>query len=184
MRGIALILALAACGGSSIPNRASVTGKIEGTTPITATNAAAVVVNSGTHPTVDVLISNAADGCNANAGNLKSKQVLSLGVTSFAGAPLAAGDFGVYDQQSGSIPQDTMVLVDYGSTNEGCADTTPPNTLGASGHVALSKVSLAAGGSVQGTFDLLLQNGDHLKGTFDAPICGDRPDAGADAGCH
>ena len=97
MRGTAFILALAACGGSSIPNRATVTGKVDGTS-ITATNAAAVVVNSGAYPTIDVLISNAADGCNANAGNLKSKQVLSLGITSFGGTPLAPGDYGVYDQ--------------------------------------------------------------------------------------
>ena len=27
-------------------------------------------------------------------------------------------------------------------------------------------------------------DGDHLKGTFDAPVCGDRPDAGPDAGCR
>src|SRR4051794_6000464 len=183
MKGFTFLLLLAACGGSSVPNRATVTGKVEGSA-VTATNAAAIVVNSGAYPTVDVLISNAADGCGANAGNLKSKQVLSLGITAFGGTALAAGDYGVYDQASGNLPQGTMALVDYGSTNDGCADTTPPNTLGASGHVKLTSVSLTAGGNVQGEFDLFLQNGDHLKGTFDAPVCGDRPDGGADAGCH
>jgi len=48
----------------------------------------------------------------------------------------------------------------------------------------VTKMNVSAGGEVAGTFDLLLQNGDHLKGSFDAPLCGDRPDAGADAGCR
>ncbi len=45
-------------------------------------------------------------------------------------------------------------------------------------------MNLAPGGDIQGSFDVVLQNGDRLKGTFDAPLCGDRPDGGADAGCH
>jgi hypothetical protein len=183
MRKLAPILVLAACGGSSIPNRATVTGKVEGT-PLLTQNAAAIVVRTSGTPSVDVLISNVADGCNANAANLGDKQVLSLGVTSLAGSALDAGDFGVYDQQSGSIPSGTVVFADYHSTSAGCADTTPPNALGASGHVTVTKMNVTAGGEVAGTFDLLLQNGDHLKGSFDAPVCGDRADAGADAGCH
>jgi hypothetical protein len=183
MRKLAPILLLAACGGSSIPDRAAVTGKVAGT-PLLAQNAAAIVVRTSGTPTVAVLISNLADGCNANATNVKDKQVLSLGVSSLSGSALAAGDFGVYDQQSGTIPSGTVVFADYHSSSAGCADTTPPNTLGASGHVTVTKMNPGAGGEVAGTFDLLLQNGDHLKGSFDAPVCGDRPDAGADAGCR
>jgi hypothetical protein len=182
MKGSAFILVLAACGGSSVPNRAAVSGKVEGT-PLVTTNAVAFAVNGGV-PTVDVLISNQADGCGANASDLKSKQVLSLGITSLAGQSLATGDFGVYDQNSGSIPQGIVVFADYHSSNDACGDTTPPNTIGASGHVTVTKLSVAAGGSVQGSFDLLLQNGDRLKGTFDAPVC---QSGGADAGagtCH
>jgi hypothetical protein len=177
-----LMLVLAACGGTSVPVRATVTGKVDGAV-LTATNAVAFVLNSSA-PTVDILISNVADGCGANAADLKSKQVLSLGITSLGGAALAAGDFAVYDQNSGNIPQGTVVFADYHSTNDACRDTTPPNTVGASGHVAVTKMSLGAGGEVQGSFDLILQNGDRLKGTFDAPLCGS---TGADAGsaaCH
>ena len=184
MRGIAFIaLILAACGGASGGTRASVIGKVDGV-PVLATNAAAIVVRTTGTPSIDVLISNAADGCAANAANLRGKQVISLGVTSLTGAGLDAGDFGVYDQQSGNIPKGTVVFADYHSTTGACADSTPPNTLGASGHVTVTHMALAAGQSVTGSFDLLLQNGDHLKGTFDAPVCGDRPDAGPDAGCH
>ena len=180
MKGFTFLLLLAACGGSG-STRATVSGKVEGTS-LNISNSAAFVISG--RPGVDVLLSNAGDGCEANAANLKSKQVLSLGVTSLGGAALDAGTFGVYDQQSGNIPAGTVVFADYHSTNERCADTTPPNTLGASGKVTLTKVALGAGGEVSGSFDLLLENGDHLKGTFDAPVCGDRPDAGADAGCH
>ena len=177
------IAVAAACGGSSSSTRASVIGKVEGA-PLLTTNAAAVVLRTTGTPSVDVLISNAADGCAANAANLKSKQVLSLGVTSLNGAGLDAGDFGVYDQQSGNLPSGTVVFADYHSTNATCDDSTPPNTLGASGHVTVTHMGLTPGSNVTGSFDLLLQNGDHLKGTFDAPVCGDQPDAGADAGCR
>jgi len=177
MKGFTFLLLLAACGGSG-STRATVSGKVEGTT-LYISNSAAFVISG--RPGVDVLLSNAGDGCAANAANLKSKQVLSLGVTSLGSGALDAGTFGVYDQQSGNIPNGTVVFADYHSTNETCADTTPPNTLGASGKVTLTKVSSEA---VAGSFDVLLENGDHLKGTFDAPICGDRPDGGPDAGCR
>jgi hypothetical protein len=182
MRKMVCMLLLAACGGSSTPSRATVNGKVAGT-PILAQNAAAIVVRTSGTPTVDVLISNVADGCSANAANLRNKQVLSFGISSLSGSALAAGDFGVYDQQSGNIPSGTVVFAEYHSTNAGCADTTPPNTLGASGHVTVTKVNVGAGGEVAGTFDLLLENGDHLKGSFDAPVCGGIPDGGV-AGCH
>ena len=110
--------------------------------------------------------------------------MLSLGVTSLSGPPIDAGVFGVYDQQSGNVSSGTVVFADYHSTTAACADSTPPNTLGASGKVTVSHLGLTPGQSVVGSFDLLLQNGDHLKGTFDAPVCGDRPDAGPDAGCR
>ncbi|MFN2545857.1 MAG: hypothetical protein ABR567_00340 [Myxococcales bacterium] len=177
-----LAVLLAACGGSDL-NRASVSGKVEGTT-LNMRNSAAFVVRTTGTPSIDVVLSNVGDGCEATAANLKSKQVLELGVTSLGGALLDAGTFGVYDQQSGNIPQGTVVFADYHSTNETCADTTPPNTLGASGKVTLDRVTLGAGGEVSGTFDLFLENGDHLKGSFDAPVCGDGPDAGHDGGCH
>ncbi|SRR5260221_3135862 len=183
MRKLVAVLVLAACGGSSIPNRATVTGAVAGT-PLVAQNAAAIVVHGSVAPTVDVLVSNIADGCGADAANLKGKQVLSFGITSLSGSALAAGDFGVYDQQSGTIPSGTVVFADYHSTTAACGDSTPPNTLGASGHVTVTKMNVGAGGEVAGTFDLFLQNGDRLKGSFDAPVCGDLPAGGADAGCH
>ena len=182
MKGIAFLVLLAACGGSST-TRATVSGKVEGT-QLKVNNSAAFVVRTTGTPSVDVLLSNVADGCDANAANLKSKQVIPLGVTSLSGAALDAGTFGIYDQQSGNIPQGTVVFGDYHSTTDACDDSTPPNTLGASGKVTLTKVSLAQGGSVTGSFDVLLENGDRVTGTFDAPVCGDRPDGGADAGCH
>src|SRR5437016_4386914 len=183
MRGILFLLAAAtACGGSSAAHRAAVSGAVDGV-GVTATNAAALIVKTSGTPSVDVVITNAADPCAANDGNLKLKQVLSLGVTSLSGAPLATGNYGVYDQQSGNYPNGNVAFVDWHTTNEGCADTTPPNTLGASGKVTVSHVAISgAGAGVTGEFDLLLQNGDRLKGSFDAPMCPER--TATDAGCH
>ena len=182
LKGLWGVLLLAACGGSGV-SRASVSGKVEGTA-LQLTNSAAFVVRTSGTPSVDVVLSNLSDGCAALAANVKSKQAVELGVTSLSGAPLDAGVFGVYDQQSGNIPSGTVVFADYHSTSDTCDDTTPPNTLGASGKVTVSRISLGSGGDVAGSFDLLLENGDRIAGTFDAPVGPDRPDAGPDAGCH
>ena len=182
MRKMLLAVLLAACGGST-SNRASVSGKVEGTA-LHMNNASAFVVRTSGTPRVDGVLSTLDDGCAALAANVKNKQVIELGVTSLGGAALDAGTFGVYDQQSGSIPSGTVVFAEYHSTTGTCDDSTPPNTLGASGRVTLTKVSLTAGSDVAGSFDMLLENGDRLSGSFDAPVCGDRPDGGPDAGCH
>src|SRR5438132_8010941 len=99
----------AACGGSSASHRAAVTGKVAGVA-VSATNAAAVAFTVAGKPAVNVFITNAADGCAANEANLKSKQLLSLGVASLSGAPLDGGSYGVYDQASGNYPQGNVAF--------------------------------------------------------------------------
>ena len=67
----------------------------------------------------------------------------------------------------------------WGHAPSGCSRS----PLGASGRVTVTRMDVADGG-VAGDFDLLLQNGDRIKGTFDAPMCGQRGAGSADAGCH
>ena len=182
MKFSVLLLLAAACGGSSGPQRAAVSGKVGGVA-VTATNAAAVALAVGGKPGVDILISNAADACAGNDASLKSRQVLSLGAVSLSGAQVAAGNFAVYDQASGNIPQGNAAFVDWHTSDTRCDDTTPANAVGASGRVTLSRIALdGADAGVSGDFDLLLENGDRLKGTFDAPICAQAVQS--DAGCH
>lgn len=175
------LLALAACGGATAAPRATVTGKVGGVA-VTASNAAAVQFSVGGKPAVDVFITNAADGCAANDAHLASRQTLSLGVAALSGG-LDGGNYAVYDQSSGSAPQGDVAFVDWHTSDLSCANTTPPAAVGASGRVTLSRIALGgADAGVSGDFDLLLENGDRLKGTFDAPLC---PSAVAsDAGCH
>jgi hypothetical protein len=178
---IFLMLA-AGCGGSSAAQRAAVTGKVAGVA-VSATNAAAVRLTVAGKPAVDVFITNAADGCAANDANLKSRQLLSLGVVSLSGAPLGGGNYGVYDQAGGNFPQGNVAFVDWHTSDGACADTTPGNAVGASGRVTVSHIALeGADAGVSGDFDLLLENGDRLKGTFDAPLCAAA--VTSDAGCH
>jgi hypothetical protein len=175
MKRFALLM-LAACGSSS-SHRASVTGSIAGT-PFSASDSAAIVVKRALPQVVDVLVTNLPDSC-AGGGNVKSKQVLELALLATSGT-LDGGSYPVVDSPP---PGGSYVLVNYGSTNASCGDSTPPNSRGASGRVTLTRVDLDGG--VAGDFDIILQSGDRLKGTFDAPICPGRPDAGAaDAGCH
>ena len=177
-----ILLLAAACGGSSSAQRAAVTGKVGGVA-VTASNAAAVAFTVGGKPAVDILISNAADGCAGNDANLKSRQSLSLGLASLSGAALDGGDYGVYDQSGGNVPQGDVAFVDWHTSDTACANTTPANAVGASGRVTLSRIALTgADAGVTGDFDLLLENGDRLKGTFDAPLCASAVQS--DAGCH
>jgi hypothetical protein len=171
----------AACGGSAAP-RATVSGSVAGVA-VTASNAAAIQLTIAGKPAVDVIITNAADPCAASDSNLKSKQLLSLGIASLSGASLGSGNYGVYDQASGNYPQGNVAFVDWHSSDLNCADTTAPNTTGASGRVTLSGIAFSgADAGVSGDFDLLLENGDRLKGTFAAPLCASA--ASSDAGCH
>lgn len=188
MKGLlCIVLLAAACGGSSSSAvvRAHVTGTVDGQ-PFAAHDSAALVVKrTGTNPTVALLVSNLSDSCAGNDGNRANKQVLSIGITAFTGG-LDAGSFPVYNSASGDAPSGTEAIVEYHSSNDTCQGTTPPNTLGSQGRVTLDSMSLDADGGLKGSFDVILQNGDRLKGTFDAPICPDKSDAGvtADAGCR
>ena len=183
---VVLTLSLAAaCGGSTAApakTRAQVTGTIEGQ-PFGAHDSAAIVVSGTGKQSVQLLVTNLDDSCGSNSDSFKNKHVLSAGITSSSGA-LLAKSYGVYDSASHTIPSGDYVIVEYHATNATCQAATPPNTLGASGRVTLTAANLGADGGLAGDFDIILQNGDRLKGTFESPLCA-APDAGpADAGCR
>ena len=130
MKFSVLLLLAAACGGSSGPQRAAVTGKVAGVA-VTATNAAAVAFTVAGKPAVNVFITNAADGCAGNDASLRSRQTLSLGVASLSGVPVASGNYAVYDQAGGNVPATNAAFIDWHTSDTSCADTTPANTVGA-----------------------------------------------------
>jgi hypothetical protein len=185
MKGILTLTILAAACGSKAPagpQRVTMTSPatIDGQ-PFDAHDAATIKASVNGKQTANLLVTNLSNSCEANAKNLKNKQVLSVGIVP-AGNDLTAISYGVFDSASHTIPSGNYAVVEYHATNAICDDSPVPNTLGASGRVTLARVDLGADGGVKGDFDIILQNGDRLKGNFDSPLCGAIPDA--DAGCH
>src|SRR5436305_15099084 len=135
---LCVVLLACACGSSGV-SRAVVSGKVQGT-QVNVNNAGAIVVKTSGTPTVAVILSNAADGCSGSAANLKNQQYVQLGVTGLTGAAIATGTYPVYDQESGNIPNGTVVFAEYHSTNAACHDATPPNHTRASGKVDVHAV--------------------------------------------
>jgi hypothetical protein len=178
MKRFSLLLLAAACGSSAPPRHASVTGSVAGT-PFAGSDSAAVIVRHSAPPIIDVLVTNLPDSCAGNDANVKAKQVLHLAVSTTA-AGLDGGNYAVLDTSQRTLPSGNYAIVEFDTTTTGCAPNNPPNNSGASGRVTLSRVDMDGG--VAGDFDVILQSGDRLKGTFDAPVCPTKP--ANDAGCH
>jgi len=183
---VGLVL-LCACGGSSssggpdgggADGGVHVTGTIAGVT-LELTNAKTVIARRTTPIALGVEITNLADSCFANARNVKNKQQISLYYTANS-AGLDAGSYGVWNCQDNTTPLG-LFQVEFHTSNGTCDVYAPPNSCGASGRVTLTHADMADAG-LAGDFDVILQTGDRIKGTFTAPVCATT--TGTDAGCH
>src|SRR5262249_25585325 len=81
-------------------------------------------------------------------------------------APTAPGAYAIY-HGSGTLPAKFASFV-VALTDATCHDTNADDALGTSGTVTLSSVS---GNRFSGSFDLMLDSGDHLTGSFDPEEC-------------
>ena len=166
---------VASCGGgdSSRPGSATFTGTVAGNsfTPRDAissigsfTNGNGVVAGKGAF----ITISSAASLCSDRTGGKarRSTQYLQLAVfkvqPDFTAAALPSP--GVY--QVGALPIENAVS-QFVTTDAICG-LPPANIVGAStGTITLT----AVGSRYTGSYDMLLESGDPVRGTFDAPLC-------------
>lgn len=81
-------------------------------------------------------------------------------------APTASGMYSVY-QGSGAFPAKSAFF-QVEVTDATCKDVTAQSAGGTSGTVTLSSVS---GNQFSGNFDLVLDSGDHVTGSFDPQEC-------------
>lgn len=173
---------LCACGGSSSPvsTRAKITGTVNGET-LTISDAALVVGRRASPAFVALQLTNKADSCITSG--YKDLEFMSVGVISTT--TLDAGSFPIYDEESGSAPPAQSAHAELYYAKPDCSTFQPANSKGASGRVTFTRFDLGPDGGAAGSFDVLLQSGDRLKGTFDAPLCPEVADAGTpDAGCR
>jgi hypothetical protein len=67
---------------------------------------------------------------------------------------------------AGTYPIGSLAIAQYGADSATCTSTTSERAQ--SGSIVLTSVTST---EIQGTFDVTMTNGDHLTGSFDAPVC-------------
>jgi hypothetical protein len=79
---------------------------------------------------------------------------------------------------NGDVPPDGNVVgIAYVGTDAQCHEVRSSVSLGTSGTVELTSASAQVGGLLEGSFQVVLETGDALNGSFSAHLCGS-PDAG------
>lgn len=156
---------IAACSGSSSSTgsagSASVTGTIGGQA-VPTTNVVAVVgseTNNKTTVQLDsIVLTSVSDACSFLQNpthRIPSSSTLVLAAGAIApSVPTGTFNIGMYG------------YAQYDADSATCVLTTSETAT--SGSVVLTSVSSS---SIQGTFDVTMPNGDHLSGSFDAPVC-------------
>lgn len=162
----AVAVAVAACGGSSnsvgaTSGSATVSGTIGGQS-VPTTNVVAVVGSETTGVTTvqldSILVTSVSDPCSF-LQNPMNRIPNATSLVLAAGAIAPSVPTGTYDVGKYGYAQ-------YDADSATCTLTTSETAT--SGSVVLTSVS---SDTIGGTFDVTMANGDHLTGSFSAPVC-------------
>jgi hypothetical protein len=168
---------VASCGGgdsqSASPASATFTGSVRGNsfTPRDAT--AGIVsfnVNGLAGKAAVIAITSAPALCSALEAGKQPRSTQYLALTPFKLQP----DFSAIPPPSPGVYQVGALTIENGvalfSTTDASCEVVPANTVRAStGTITLT----AVGSRYTGSYELFFEFGDSVKGTFDAPVCGD-----------
>jgi hypothetical protein len=162
-------LALSACGGATSGGASStVTGQAGGQ-PVPTTDTVGIIQTvtvptpSGTvtENSVEVAILNIPNTCAIlqRHGEPANIRALALGVAAQGGS-VQTGTYTI------GTTSTVHVNASFVTTDAACTNQISEN--GTSGTVTFTSISASA---IQGSFDVRMNTGDHLTGTFDAPVC-------------
>jgi hypothetical protein len=176
----ALVLGVG-CGGATSAESApgSVTGTVGGNA-ITTTSVIGVNQTGTGGFAVAVVFVNVADACSVVQSNHRPGNLAELELNVQAAGEPTTGTYtitpgggvpvGPIDEEGGapttSGSNSPFVTAAFEQTNASCTTTESDNA--SSGSVTLTTVSPS---EVAGRFDVMFPSGDHLTGTFDAPVC-------------
>jgi hypothetical protein len=166
-----LLMVVAACTSDA---GGSVTGQVPGGSfDPGATISAAVMIPDGGGEAV-IVVSSVATACSDDGAappiERKGSRAMTIRLMDVANGmtttPAAPGTYTIYPN-SGSQPPKEALLEMYG-LDDTCQQVDAQSAQGQSGSVTLTSV---AGGVFKGTFDVTLNTGDHLTGSFDPTAC-------------
>ena len=187
MRLALLASLLAACTSSG----ASVSGSVPGGgVDVADTISATVTVDDGTGGTssyAQIVIGSTSGLCSDAAAappiDRKGAREIVIELRDIAGsqstAPAAAGTYTIYPN-TGSEPPKSASLTTVGLDNT-CQTVDAQTASAQSGTVTLTT---AAGGVYKGSFDVTLNTGDHITGSFDPTACPALQTAAANTDTH
>jgi hypothetical protein len=169
-----LFLLLAGCGGAS--HSSKVNGTIRGRTfqPADAISAAGSIAQRDRSAEVGIIALSSSGGLcgKVSAGSQpKNTQYLLLFVydqDTATGQTSAPGAAGTYRVSGTGQPLAKQAIAVYLQTDASCNEVADAGASSAAGTVTLSSVS---NGNYEGTFDLTLDSGDHITGSFSASNC-------------
>jgi hypothetical protein len=175
--GAAAALALAACGAGHQPATFIGTVKGQAFAPADAQSAPATVSFSvGTAAVAAIVLSDAPGLCAKLTAGTEPRNgkaliffLTDVNQVSLTGAvPDAPATYTVYDFSGGSLPPAHLAWVSFGVNDSNCVQNSSLSASGKSGSVTLSRLST---GAYAGSFDVTLDSGDHVSGTFDTSAC-------------
>jgi hypothetical protein len=167
------MVSLVACGGSGGGSGGSVVGNIHGSAfPIQDAISASVAINTA-HGAV-ILLSSTSGLCKDAAADVVHPNQKAVLITLFdvngttLNTPTAAGSYIIF-QGSGTPPSKTATWV--AEVNDATC-----KTIDASGGKATTgtvKLDGISGNAFSGSYDVVLDSGDHVTGSFDPEACPD-----------
>ena len=164
-------VALAGCNSSSSPG--AVHGTIRGSAYPIAASISATVTSSGKSAAF-IILSSSMELClppDAQIQHPGEKTVVIVLQDSEA-APTGPGTYTVVDP-AGNDPTPTRAALLYSSVlDTACLNHAEDQTTATSGTVMLTSVH---GGAYEGQFDVTLDSGDHVTGSFEPTACDDLP---------
>ncbi len=169
----AMAVGTAACGGGS-GSGATFTGTIrgQGFSPKEAISAATTLSPGSTSTIGVIVIANNTGLCHDVTANQAPKNLAGLlltvgDVNTSTGESTAPTAPGTYTIATASA-QAKSAFVAFEVTDASCKDIPSQDALGASGTVTLTG---ASGGAYAGRFDIVMDSGDHITGSFNASSC-------------
>jgi hypothetical protein len=169
---LASTIALAACGSSS-SNGGSVTGTIHGQSfaieDAISASISGTDTNGNPFSEVAVIMATSKNLCTTLGANQQPKNIkaVQIAVADFSGtslsAPTTPGTF--------TITQTAMPMIGAWSaivTDASCMDVPASDAKGTSGTITLTSIS---NGAYDGHYDVVLDSGDHVTGSFNPEPC-------------